>query len=135
MTKDPLLTKFLGVLLKNRRFFVEFNTRKSRVRLQRNGLPQGSVLAPLLYNIYTNDQPQDQQTSRFIHVDDPCIINQDDCFEQVEENLTNALQQLNEYYKINSLTANLSKTHVCAFHLQNRYADKKLTISWNGERL
>ena len=48
MTKDPLLTKFLGVKLKNRRFFVEFNIRKSRVRLQRNGLPQESVLAPLL---------------------------------------------------------------------------------------
>ena len=31
MTKDPLLTKFLGVLLKNQRFFVEFNTRKSHV--------------------------------------------------------------------------------------------------------
>ena len=51
MTKDPLLTKFLGVMLRNQRFFVEFNYKKSRVRLQRKGLPQGSVLAPLLYNI------------------------------------------------------------------------------------
>ena len=49
MTKDPLLTKLLGVMLANRRFFVEFNNKKSRVRLQRNSLPQGSVLAPLLY--------------------------------------------------------------------------------------
>ena len=52
MTKDPLLTNFLGVMLTNRRFFVELNNKKSRVRLQRNGLLQGSVLAPLLYNIY-----------------------------------------------------------------------------------
>ena len=68
MTKDPLLTKFLGVMLRNQRFFVEFNYKKSRVRLQRKGLPQGSVLAPLLYNIYSNDQTQDLQTKRFIYI-------------------------------------------------------------------
>jgi len=49
MAKDPLLTKFLGIYYL--RFFVEFNMKKSRLRLQRNGLPQGSVFAPLLYNI------------------------------------------------------------------------------------
>ena len=31
MTKDSLLTKFFGALLRNRRFFVEFNNKKSRV--------------------------------------------------------------------------------------------------------
>jgi len=50
-----------------------------------------------LYNIYTNDQPQDQQTLRFIYADDLCITNQDDCFDKVEKNLSNALYQLNEY--------------------------------------
>ena len=70
MTKDSLLTKFFGALLRNRRFFVEFNNKKSHVRLQRNCLPQGSVLAALLYNIYTNDQPQKLQTKRFIYAVD-----------------------------------------------------------------
>ena len=62
MAKDLLLTKLLGVILKSRRFFVKFNNKKSRVRLQRNGLLQGSVLAPLLYNIYANDQRWAQVT-------------------------------------------------------------------------
>ena len=53
----------------------------------------------------------------------------------MEKNLTNALQQLNEYYKINNLRANQPKTQVCAFYLKNRYADKILNISWNGEQL
>ena len=53
----------------------------------------------------------------------------------MEENLANALQQLNKYYEINNLRANPSDIHVCAFHLKNRYANKKLNIPWNGEQL
>ena len=51
MKNDPLLNKFVGVMLRNRSFFVEFSNTKSSVWLQRNGLPQGRVLAPLLYSI------------------------------------------------------------------------------------
>ena len=43
-------------LLTNRRYFVSLNGMSSRWRPQRNGLSQGSIMAPLLFNIYTNDQ-------------------------------------------------------------------------------
>ena len=56
MTGDIDLCQVIRGLLSNRRFFVQLND-KSRWRSQKNGLPQGSVLAPLLFNIYTNDQP------------------------------------------------------------------------------
>ena len=66
MTDDKAMTTLLGTLLKNRMFYVALNQKKSQWQQQRNSLPQGSVLAPLLYNIYTNDQPTDKRTSRFI---------------------------------------------------------------------
>ena len=53
----------------------------------------------------------------------------------MEETFSNALDQLIEYYKINNLKANPSKTQVCAFHLKNRYANKKLNIIWDGQQL
>ena len=40
---------------------------------------------PFVYNNYTNDLPQDQQTSGFIYADDLCITCEDDWFDQVEE--------------------------------------------------
>ena len=73
MTEDKAMTTLLGTLLKNRMFYVASNQKKSRWRQHRNGLPQSSVLAPLSYNICTNDQPTDERTSRFIYADDLCI--------------------------------------------------------------
>ena len=52
LTKDIHLTELIESMLENRFFFVELGSKKSRRRRLNNGLPQGSVLAPLLFNIY-----------------------------------------------------------------------------------
>lgn len=135
ITKDFRLTNVIKEMLTNRRFFVTLQGRKSRWRNQKNGLPQGSVLSPLLYNIYTNDQPDHKETKRFIYADDTAITAQGICFEEVEAKLTNALDMLATYYDQNHLKPNPGKTHVCAFHLRNKEARRKLNILWRGVAL
>ena len=120
LTKDIRLTELIESMLENRLFFVELSGKKSRWRRLKNGLPQGSVLAPLLFNIYTNDQPRSEGTSRFIYADDLGVAAQDSDFSTIEERLSNALNELTPYYEENHLCANPSKTHVCAFHMRNR---------------
>ncbi|XP_071476748.1 uncharacterized protein [Diadema antillarum] len=99
---------------------------------QKNGLPQGSVLAPILFNIYVNDQPIHHNTRSFIYADDLCITTQTVDFPEAETTLTEALDNLSSYYNANHLRANPSKTQVCAFHLKNMHSNRKLKISWNG---
>jgi len=70
ITRDYNLTSSHAEMLGNRRYFVELQGKKSRWRTQKNGLAQGSVLAPLLFNTYTNDQPTPLGTQRFIYADD-----------------------------------------------------------------
>ena len=135
MTGDVHLTDLIRTMLENRRFFVVLNGKKSRWRRQRNGLPQGSVLAPMLFNIYTNDQPVHADTRSFIYADDLCIASQGNDFNNREVSLTSALNTMTTYYDTNQLRANPSKTQVCAFHLRNREAKRELNVMWNGTRL
>ena len=83
ITQDSALCRVIQNLLSNRRFYVELNNERSRWRLQKNGLPQGSVLSPILFNIYTNDQPINDGTRSFIYADDLCITAQYPTFTEV----------------------------------------------------
>ena len=133
--KNSTIVKVIESLLNNQRFFVEMNGKRSRWRVQKNGLPQGSVLAPMLFNIYTNDQPHFNNIRRFIYADDLCLATQAKSFNTIEQRLTGALESLSVYYKTWFLNANPGKTQVCAFHLNNSQAQKMLKIKWEGKTL
>ena len=110
MTRDYRLMYMIRTLLENRRIFVELRGKISRWRPQRNGLPQGSVLAPLIFIIYSNDQYINPGTRSFVHADDIAVTTQSTGFAPIEETLTSALDGLSEYYTTNQLRANPTKT-------------------------
>ena len=56
ITQESPLCSVIQNMLSSRKFYVELNNERSRWRKQKNGLPQGSLLTPILFNIYTNDQ-------------------------------------------------------------------------------
>ena len=65
-TQDSQLCRVFQNMLCNKRFYVELNNERSRWRKQKNVLLQGSVLSPILFNMYTNDPPIHDGTRNFI---------------------------------------------------------------------
>ena len=91
-----------------------------------------AFLAPVLFNIYTNDQPVSPGTRSFIYADDLGIAAQNHNIDDIEATLSTALQNLTKYYNDNQLKANPAKTQVSLFHLRNRELGRKLSLTWNG---
>ena len=104
MTGDVHLTDLIRTMMESRRFFVVLNGKKSRWRRQRNGLPQGRVLAPMLFNIF-NDHPVHVDTRSFIYADDLCTASQLNDFNNIEASLTSPQSTMTTYYDTNQLRA------------------------------
>lgn len=68
------LYEVLKLYLSERHFFVKFNEERSTLMPIAAGVPQGSVLGPTLYLIYTADIPELPQTELSTFAEDTAIM-------------------------------------------------------------
>ena len=71
---DKHMIRMIMELVRNRSFtFTIGDSKQSRLRRSRNGLPQGSVLTLLLFNIYTYNLPS-MTSQKYTHADDLALL-------------------------------------------------------------
>lgn len=90
------------------------------------------MLTPVLFNIYTNDQPIGANIQHFLYEDDLAVTVQGDINFKVEQKMQRKLQRLDKYYTENASDLNPAKSQIRAFHLKNAKVKCKLEISWRG---
>ena len=100
----------------------------------RNGLPQGSVLAPLLFNIYTYDLPS-TVSQKYAYADDLALMHTSKDWKTLEGTLSQDVTTLSAYLQTWTLKLSHTKTVTTAFHLTNREAKRELKIFNNGKLL
>ena len=54
----PTTIKWISSYLSNRSYYVEIGTNQSQIEPMKTGVPQGSVLGPLLYTLFINEFPE-----------------------------------------------------------------------------
>ena len=77
------------------------------------GVPQGSVLGPLLFLIFINDLPNCVKQSKIVlYADDTALFFANKDVMTIERALQEGLNSLNNWFHENGLTVNCSKTNV-----------------------
>ena len=108
--------KWLESYLSGRKQFVSINEANSETLEMEYGVPQGSILGPLLFIIYINDIPEIAKYAKFIlYADDANIILTANTIEEINTQLKNLTNELLKWTNCNGLALNLKKTNYMIF--------------------
>ena len=117
-----------------RQQFVVFNNHNSETSIIKTGVPQGSILGPLYFSICINDLITVSDKLKFImYADDTTIYFKLEDFDRynLEQDITNELENITLWLKRNKLSLNVQKTKLMIFHRKQKQINE-LNILING---
>ena len=121
--------EWLRSYVHNRSQYVSYNNSESSYLPIRCGVPQGSILGPLLFIIYINDLRNVSDVLKiFLFADDTSIFYSNKDMEKVENVLTKNIKHLYVWFKINKLSLNLAKTKYIVFIGKAKHVNINLSV-------
>ena len=118
---------FMENFLSNRRAMIRWKNKKSDLFDLKNGLPQGSSLSPLLFNIYTAPILE-KHDNMVAYADDTIIYEEGKTTKEIEKKLNKQLNTINNDIVNLGLAISVEKTKVMLFTRKRKYEEIKLRI-------
>lgn len=102
--------KLVSSYLRGRQFNIKLDGKRSTRRSLEAGVPQGSLLSPLLFTIFTHDFPKRPGTELAVYADDTAIIAKSRNPRLVHLNLQRAVDALEEWFSLWRIEINPDKS-------------------------
>ena len=100
------------------------------------GVPQGSILGPLLFILYINDFSNALKLAEsFLFADDTSVYYSRSDIKQLDTFLNSELQNIDIWMKSNKLSVNISKTNYLIFRPRQRKINTNLSLQYDNQTL
>ena len=120
--------------LEDRSQFVEIDGFASETLELEVGLPQGSILGPLLFILFINDLPSATELISYLFADDSNFLFQDKDLKSLEYKINEELKVIGDWFASNKLTVNTQKSH-CILFQKSKKQDLDISLFMEGMKL
>ena len=115
--------------------FIMYDSIQSEIRSIKCGVPQGSILGPLLFIIYMNDICNiSELLYTIMYADDTNVIMSSNDLKSLIQSVNSDLCLLNTRLKPNELSLNVNKTYYLVFHRARMKVDNDTSI-WRNDSI
>jgi len=122
--------------LSDRTQYCTFGDKKSSTSSVSCGVPQGSILGPLLFLVYINDLGTIfSHFKTILFADDSNLIINGKSLQELETKINLDIPSLTNWLQTNRLSLNLQKTHLMVFGKKTRHNENILNIRIDGEQI
>lgn len=130
------LIRLLKSFLTDRTFFVEVDGFRSSLKSIPAGVPQGSVLSPILYSLYTSDFKPPRGNDVAFYADDSAFISHGKVSNAIVKRMQKSLDSASKYFSKWKIKINESKSQAIMFPFNKspkRIPNRSLMV--NGDRI
>jgi hypothetical protein len=122
--------------LDNRKQFCTFNTQSSKYANINCGVPQGSILGPLLFLLYINDLGIiSSKLTSILFADDSNLFAEGANLQELQNLINSEMPTLMNWLSSNRLSLNIKKTHIMIFGKLTTNEKKKIAVYVSGQKL
>lgn len=125
-----VVNNWFGSYLSNRQQFVEISHKRSTLMRISCGVPQGSILGPLLFILYVNDLVNATKDCNVImFADDTNLFFSSKNLTDLEKTINRELQNICLWFNLNKLSLNVKKTNFILFGHSKRKKPMNICIN------